>query len=35
MYIKHLQNNLYLIVKHYTKYQFSRSATVKIENMSF
>ena len=35
MYIKHLQNNLsYLIVEHYTKYQFSESGTVKIENMS-
>ena len=35
MYIKHLQNNLsYLIVEHYTKYQFSKSGTVKIENMS-
>ena len=35
MYIKHLQNNLsYLIVEHYTKYQFSESVTVKIENMS-
>ena len=33
--IKHLQNNLsYLIVKHYAKYQFSESASVKIENMS-
>ena len=28
-------NNLsYLIVEHYTKYQFSESGTVKIENMS-
>ena len=35
MYIKHLQNNLNcLIVEHYTKYQFSESGTVKIENMS-
>ena len=34
MYIKHLQNNLsYLIVEHYTKYQFSESGNVKIENM--
>ena len=35
MYIKHLQNNLSsLIVEHYTKYQFSESSTVKIENMT-
>ena len=35
MHIKNLQNNLsYLIVEHYTKYQFSESGTVKIENMS-
>ena len=35
MYVKHLQNNLfYLIVEHYTKYQFSESGTVKIKNMS-
>ena len=33
MYIKHLQNS-YFIVEHYTKYQFSESGTVKIENMS-
>ena len=34
MYIKHLQNNLsYLIVGRYTKYQFSESGNVKIENM--
>ena len=35
MYTKHLQNNLsYLIVEHYTKYQFSESGALKIENMS-
>ena len=35
MYIKHLQNNVsYLIVEHYTKYQFSEPGIVKIENMS-
>ena len=35
MYIKHPQNKLsYLIVEHYTKYKFSESSTVKIENMS-
>ena len=35
MYVKHLQNDLgYLIVEHCTKYQFSESDTVKIENMS-
>ena len=35
MYIKHLQNNVsYVIVKHYTKYKFSESATAKIQNMS-
>ena len=34
MYIKYLQNNLsYLIVEHYTKYQFSESGTVKTENI--
>ena len=36
MYIKHLQNDLsYLIVKHITKYQFSDSAALRIENMYF
>ena len=32
MYIKHLQNNLsYLIVEHYTEYQFSESGLSKLK----